>query len=53
MLKTILSEIITDLKLKKSYCLCQFAGKDLTYHAVPFSGIKWQSPDWDNKEVIK
>ena len=53
MLKTILGEIITDLNLKKSFCLCQFAGNnDKGHHAVPFNGIKWQSPNWNNEEVI-
>ena len=51
MLKTTLGEIITDLIRKKSHCLCQFAGSDTSYHAVPFDGIMWQSPDWNNKEA--
>lgn len=53
MLITTLNEIITDLTLKKDYCLCQFAGNDITHHAVPFNGIVWQSPDWNNKEAKK
>ncbi len=51
MLKTTLDEIITDLNVKKSYCLCQFAGKDDSYHAVPSNAIIWQSDDWNNKEI--
>ena len=49
MLKTTLGEIITDLNVKKSYCLCQFAGNDDSYHAVPFDGIIWEANQEDNK----
>ena len=51
MLKTILGEIITDLQLKKFYCLCQFAGRDSEYHAVPFDGIVWLSNNQEEKGV--
>ena len=53
MLKTTLSEIITDLNLKKSYCSCQFSGTDDKYHAVPFNGIVWQSEDWNKANEVK
>ena len=53
MLTTTLGEIITNLNVKKSYCLCQFKGKDEKYHAVPFEGIIWQAFDWDKEGVKK